>query len=624
MQAPQIDILKDMAESRGSPLDFTEQQKNLLRTVFADRDVGLWFWCWYIFGFTDLRWDLHGPICQFLGHWGESTLDDGSVITGHPGVIEERVVDCNRRLMLRIPRETFKTSIGSRATPTWLLFTQSVEYTFGIFNEKEENPVSWINVICNVIGSSLLLQTLYPEYIPKGISIADRDKGISKPRDLKWGGSGIVLNRNSTGVSELSIEPHGIGGATTGKHFTHMVWDDLIGRAAAKSPAIMAEAVDFVENSRPLERPAEGGAVLVNHTRWAYGDVYAWIEKQWPGEYKLLHRALLEHPVTRKPDVVGGVSIFPEKISTKKAKKMYETNAYNFSGQYQNTPMAGKTQMFSAKSFGSFHLHWLNKKDPALYLDSTGWRDGKFDAECLNLECGQEFAPQIVPYSYCSRAIILDPVPSKDVEKKLEPEAENGICVVAMDPWGRMFNLESLKTVAPTVTEERDAQGEYEEDVLGILIDLARRWAATTVAIESVNFSAVYGPLFNRIIRHDPRYKDVRDRLVFMEVFTKGRQKNSRIFNNLDSDFNSGLWYFNMIDTDEQRHLGPTAYVRQEIQEFPFSTTKDIVDAMSYTNDKEGVPVLTRPHSPEEKEVLARRLRRRDSDRGVTGYGQFT
>ena len=605
------DILADMHESGGSPLDLAEQQKRDLRTLFANRDVGLWLWCQEIFGFMDLRWDLHGPICQYLGHWGESTLDDGTVITGHPGVDEERVVDSNRRLMLRIPRECFKTSVGTRGATSWLLFTQDINYTFGIFNEKQDNVLSWLGAICDVVESSLLLQVLYPEYIPKGISIADRDKGLSKPRNLKWGGSGIKFERDSRGVSELSIEPQGIGGAHAGKHYTHMVWDDIIGFEASRSPAVMQAAIDWVDNSRPLERPAEGGAVLINHTRWGWGDVYSHIEKRWPGEYKLLHRSLLEHSVTRKPDVVSGESIFPEKISTRKAREMNEKDAYHFSSQYQNQPKAGKHMSFNPDTFGAFHLIPLNQNDPAFFLDRTGLRDC-FDETAINLECGEETAPNVVPYSLCTRAIILDPAPTKAVEIRREPNAANGIVVVAMDPWGRMFALEGMKVKAPPVSDEPGKDG-----ILDILIRLARAWAAPLVGIESVNFSAVYGPLFQRIIQLDPQYEDVRDKLYFVETFTEGREKNTRVVEDLGPDFNSRLWYFNYVDNENERHLGPTAYLRQDLSEFPFGDL-DLADAMAYTKQ-----VISRPQSTEEKRRFSKRTKKLEQDRGITGYGNF-
>jgi hypothetical protein len=611
MKNPRPDILADMDACGGSPLDLAEQQKKELRETFANRDVGLWFWCQEVFGFRDLRWDLHGPICQFLGHWGESTLDDGTVMLGHPGMEEERVVDSNRRLMLRIPRECFKTSVGTRGAPTWLLFTQDINYTFGIFNEKQDNVISWLGAVCNVVESSLLLQVLYPEYIPKGISIADREKGLSKPRNLKWGGGGILFERDSRGVSELSIEPQGIGGAHAGKHYTHMVWDDIIGLEASKSAAVMQAAIEWVDNSRPLERPAEGGAVLINHTRWAWGDVYSHIEKRWPGEYKLLHRSLLEHPVTHKPDVVAGESIFPEKISTRKAREMHEKDAFHFSSQYMNIPKAGKNMSFNPDTFGAFHLHWLNEREPAFKLDRTGLRDA-FDPTAINLECGEETGPNIVPYSMCSRAIILDPAPTKKIERLREPNAANGINVVAMDPWGRLYALEGMKVKAPPVS---DTPGE--EGILDILIRLARAWAAPTIGIESVNFSAVYGPLFQRIVQLDPQYADVAGKLHFTETFTEGREKTARIVEDLGPDFNSRLWYFNYSDHENERHLGPTAYLRQDLSEFPFGDL-DLPDSLAYTKQ-----VLSRPQSTEEKRRYARRTKQLNQDRGITGYGDF-
>src|SRR4030095_13056804 len=119
-----------------------------------------------------------------------------------------------------------------------------------------------------------------------------------------------------------------------GKHFTHMVLDDIIGRNAAYSTAVMQEAADWVDNQRPLERPAENGCELVVHTPWAYADVYSLKLKKWPGEYKVHVRHILEAP-DGTPDHINGTSIFPQKISTAKARQLLKTDFYVNMSQYQ-------------------------------------------------------------------------------------------------------------------------------------------------------------------------------------------------------------------------------------------------------------------------------------------------
>ncbi len=254
-------VLADMHQSGGSPVDLGVEQLKLLKGMFEDKSYGMFFFAHEIYGYTDFTFDLHLPICQYVSKWGDPAPEG-----------EETDY---RRLMLRIPRDHFKTSLGSRVAPLWFLARDPKhDDTIGIFNEIADNSESWVGAICEVVESSQLFQMIWADMLPPGVSIRDRQRGQGLPRRWKWGGTGIRFVRNSVGVSELSIEPHGIGGSATGKHFTRKVLDDIIGEKASKSTAEMQSAIHWVDNSRPLEKPANGGCELVCHTPWAYADVY--------------------------------------------------------------------------------------------------------------------------------------------------------------------------------------------------------------------------------------------------------------------------------------------------------------------------------------------------------------
>ena len=231
---PGIDVLKDMQQSAGSPKDLTHQQLDLLRTAFEDQDVGLFLFSTQIFGYKDLTLSLHLPISRFLGKWGMSQTSRSGTIWTPPTESDGQVTDSWRRLMVCIPRECFKTSMATRALALWTL-ARDPDSTIGIFNEKEENAQSWTAAIAEVVEASLLFQLLWRDMIPQGIGFWDKENGVSRPRGLKWGGTGLKFNRPTIGIPELSIEPRGIGGAVTGKHYTHKILDDIIGEKTSDS-----------------------------------------------------------------------------------------------------------------------------------------------------------------------------------------------------------------------------------------------------------------------------------------------------------------------------------------------------------------------------------------------------
>ena len=582
---PGLEVLKDMKESDGSPKDLTVQQLDLLRAAFLDQDVGLFLFASQIFGYKDLTTNLHLPISRFLGKWGMSETTRAGRIWDPPTEIHGRVTDSWRRLMVCIPRECFKTSMCTRALALWTL-AKNPDATIGIFTEKEENAQAWTAAIAEVAESSILFQLIWRDMIPKGVGFWDKDAGRSRPRGLKWGATGLKFERPTIGIPELSIEPRGIGGAVTGKHWTHIIKDDIIGEKTADSQALMADAINWTDHSRSLERPANNGQELVVHTPWAYADVYAHQLKKWPDEYKVYKRHLLEND-KGEPDVLTGHSIFPEKISTRQAKKMYKTDPFVFWSQYQCVPKAGRTLDFSDEWF-RFGKIVYSGKEPVFSIDHKYYDPEIYDLEALVPVDGP---PRLIPLSWMEKAVIFDPIPGKESERRKETYCRHGLVVVGVDPWGRRYCLES---------ERSDLN---ETEVCHRLLELANKWKVDSIGIEAVNAFHLYGPLLSLLSERD--WESYLPNLIYVEP--EGRQKDQRIRADLGPMHQNGFWYYNREGTSE---------AIQELTEFPHSQFKDVSDAQSYT-DK----VCLRPTTPEEARSNWYQEKIAEHDRGLTGYG---
>lgn len=591
-----LSVLKDLlALTDADAQDLSHQQAAMLRRMFEDPTVGLFLFAQVIFGYTDLTTSIHLPICTFLGRWGQTELMDGRIITTPPKESDGPIKESWRRLMVQIPREMFKTSLCTRANALWCI-SKNPNETIAIVNEKVENSERWCGAIARVVESNKLYQTLWREIIPKGIGWWDKEAGIPRARAHKWGDTGLLFERGDYGIPELSIEPHGIGGATTGKHFTRMILDDIIGKNAAYSTAVMQEAISWVDNQRPLERPAENGMELISCTPWAYADVYAHKLKKWPGEYKVLRRSILED-ANGNPDYINGTSIFPDKIGTEQAKRLLKTDFFVNMAQYMCQPRAGRDMAFDES--------WLQYGRVGGHPERPMFRinDADFNPEVFDPESGDKVAPQMVPISWMNKCILLDPAPSKDAEIKKEPRANNGIVVVGVDPWGRRFCLEAV------------AVREGPTELLHRLVALGNKWGTLRIGIEEVNFSAVYAPLWETIARHE--YPDLK--VSFFPLTPKlldssggsGRtqQKEERIRQSLIRVFENGFWFMNTEGT---------ARLAQELLEFPHGETKDLVDALAYTDRS-----LSRPETPDETERTETALKRLQHQLGNTGYGQF-
>lgn len=854
---PGLTVLNDMVGSGGDPRDLTGQQSQVVRALLESTDgLGLWLFAVHVCGCKDLTAHLHYDICEFLSKWGALQLATG--VVWRPPREGEEVVESWRRLMLCIPRDCFKTTLGTRATALWAA-TRDPEITVGIFNEAQDNSKKWVGAIKQVVENSTLYHKLWPDRLPPGIHFAEREAGKTVPRAWKWGDTGLMLQRTSMNVSELTFEPFGIGSAHTGKHFTHKIYDDIVGESSATSEAAMQDAIHFVDHGRAIERPSDNGCELINFTRWGYADVYCWapesrvwmadgswkpistlkagdavvgfrkvdketrpdligkcggarsttelcitrvlacgerpsalvthllddgssfrctedhkffkvwktgrtgsdyytgkgltdhdysevknltrlrkvmnpfgacpdpyvagwlggmydadgtyannritiyqsekhypnicariresldslgitfkeytstqttnlrgrshvsemkqfaittredrtkfmswckptkhLEKimaslmckkafatvhitgrstpemaqvhwietgtgnyiceglasknshvlsKWPNDYKVMHRALLEHPTTGEPDVVGGVSIFPERFPTSKCKQMYAEDNFVFMSQRQNTPMAGRETSFQTDWIRGVHIE----------LDANGHKSIRiprqhFDPSRVHSHVHGEQAPDLIPLSWCDKALLIDPAPSKKAERNAEPRANNGLVVLAMDPWGRLYSLQSVPLREDPVV------------VMEAAVLLAIYWKLHKVGIESVNFSAIYGPLWTAILRH--RYPELD--LSFIPLEPKGEDKDTRI-RRLVAPHREGLFYHN---------LDRCGYLVQELLEYPHSSTRDLVDATAYYH-----VVLNRPQTPSELEVGDLNYRSWTSERSaITGY----
>lgn len=581
-------VLADMAASGGTPQELLPGQIQLLRQMYEDRDVGLYLFARHIFGYKDITEEVHLPISAMFGRWGETHLRDGRILTEPPtGEVEPLIVDSWRRLMIRIPREMYKSSFCTRAGALWAVCrSPGHDATVGIFNEKEENAERWVGAIAEVVESSRLFQMLWPEMLPPGISLADKERGVVLPRRWKWGSNGIKFVRDTIGIAELSIEGFGIGGATVGKHFTHIILDDIIGKEAAYSPAVMQAAIDWVDNQRPLERPANKGCEAVIHTPWAYADCYAHKLKKWPNEYKVYIRHILEDP-DGSPNPVDGASIMPSKYSTAEAKKLLKTDPFINASQFMCIPLAGREMSFSSE--------WLRFGQIVFSGDEPVFRiaDPYFDPNLYDMEYeGSDPPPQWVPLSWMSKAILIDPIPGKPAELKAEPNCRHGLVAVGKDPWGRRYLFESAWV------------NETPEELFRTSMNLAEKWRCQRIAIEEVNFSYVFQPLFLRLAQDYPWQPDL------VPTSPEGMHKDDRIKKLLQSPHEAGFWYYNREGT---------SHAVQQLTEFPHSGSKDVIDALSYT-DK----VLQRPETPTEATRAYYNQRAGETSRGITGYGVFT
>tara|TARA_Y100000310_G_scaffold344025_1_gene454604 strand:- start:8116 stop:10383 length:2268 start_codon:yes stop_codon:yes gene_type:complete len=224
--------------------------------------------------------------------------------------------------MTQIPREFFKTSVGTRANALWQI-TKEPSKPVAIFNERDTNAKKWLKSIRDVVQSNLLFQQVYRDLLPPGIA---KEDSRSTPRWWKWSDEQLDFEGRDIGEPEASISAHGIEAATTGGHWPKLILDDLISVKHKQSEPEMERAREWVRNHVYLMRPAELGLAYVNCTPWTFHDIYRMMLSDF--EYKLYRRHALE--MSDGTPSLAGDSIFPTKLTTTKLRSMYHRDPFTF------------------------------------------------------------------------------------------------------------------------------------------------------------------------------------------------------------------------------------------------------------------------------------------------------
>jgi hypothetical protein len=526
--------LKELTEA--DPRDLSQQQLTRLRNILLD---DLYLFAYLIFDYQDLVPHLHGRIATLLKRWGEPEFE---------------------RLMIQVPREAFKTSLCTRANALWQI-CRDPDLPVAIFNEREPNVAKWVRAIREVVQSNRLFHAVFGDLLPPGVKLGDKR---SMPRWWKWSDTELLFQRGAQGIPEASITGLGIGAAAAGGHWPKIIKDDLISEDAVRSPTVMEAAKEWFDKSLYLERPALKGWDLVVCTRWAYGDLYDYVAQKY--QYRLYRRSALEE----------GKSIFPEKWSTQELLIQQTRDPYGFGAQMMNQPRPGKEQ-----SFDPAWLRWGLVKGDKFTISRPHYTE--------NVPHPTEGIPppRSVRIANMQKAILLDPAPSEQTDRRREPGARNGLVVEGCDAWGRRYILETLGVRIDPL------------DVINLIFQLCDKWGTNLVGIEEVVFSLVYRHWLRREAR-------LRNRHIRTFILKPGkRDKDTRITAKIPA-CREGVYYLNQEATQS---------FYQEYVEYPYGQTRDLLDAWAYDEE-----VVRRPLSS--AEALERSYQQ--GDRGtrdaVTGY----
>lgn len=484
-----------------------------------------------------------------------------------------------RRKLCLLPRDTYKSTVGSKSLPLWILIQDEFcgipgrEHRILLGSHSSQNASKQIKSLRQQVERNETFRWLYHDIIPDVSRTTWSDTNLLFPREGMYG--------------EDTIESAGVETHIVSRHYTVQIKDDLEDEAALLSPAIRQRVKSWYKAAEALFVSEQDAFDLLFGTRWGVDDLYADIIANESDTYEMMVRPLLwmredllrdfrEAEQTEKPPVWNMdpdrfapdpdkkyfffPRLFPEESCNRLKKKQGQ---FMFSMLYQNNPKDPALAEFLDKDIGYFRLN----------------QDGDLIIEHHNGEV------ETLPFDTLKRVLIWDPASG---EKDIKKNARNAMVVAGQDSRNRIFALDAF-------AERRNPSFLYAK-----YIGMHKRWDVHKAGIEAVNFQRTLKfPLYKEQIRLGHRFP--------VEDVTPIADKHSRI--------RTLIPYHESHDLFIRRGLRD---LYEELHGFPTFGTVDLLDALAACLDLLGTEIVINAYvGRKSRHVDSRRLATRSS---VTGY----
>ena len=221
-------------------------------------------------------------------------------------------------------REHYKSTIISFALTIQDILINP-EVTCGIFSCTRPLAKRLLRQIKFELEANKRLKDLFPD-----ILYAD-----PRRESPKWSEDDGIIVKRTTNPAAATVEAWGlVDGQPTGKHFSLMVYDDVVTRESVTTPDMIRKVTEAWELSRNLS--AHGGRTRYIGTRYHMNDTYATIMEREAATPRI-------YPATEDgtPD---GEPVFLTREQLQKKRK--EQGPYTFASQMLQNPTADDAQGF--------------------------------------------------------------------------------------------------------------------------------------------------------------------------------------------------------------------------------------------------------------------------------------
>jgi hypothetical protein len=412
--------------------------------------------------------------------------------------------------------------------------------------KKNLRDISWN------IQNNQLLKVLFPQIIP-----IDFNKVTWKDDELEFA--------RSKSFDEPTIKSVGVGAKTTGFHFDVLIYDDIIGEKAAKSPAEMQAAIEWFSYAAGLANDPSTVEEIIIGTRWKHGtaDLYGYIMEELQFSEENGRPTGFEWDVQGCYDEEGEPLFYPRFTKEILADILKREKTYKFSCQYLNFPCPPPGSQFSEEQIKTFKIATdpqTNKRDMLVPSDGTS------SVRLRDLARVSFYDPSSGGKSAeCENAIVCVGTAFDNRKFAFKVWSKNCGFREAVEQW---FRLNDQFSTWPNMFEAVGAHKEVKS-----IVDL--RQGESTHCPVCLKEKGV--KVKHRRLSAEP-----------IQPPGGNAQKEDRILTFVQADIEDGLVYLDENDVK----------TRQQIIAFPHGNLIDRFDALAYA-----VHHSKRPHSPSEIEA---------------------
>lgn len=483
-----------------------------------------------------------------------------------------------RRKVCLWPRDTYKSTVGSKSLPLWILIQEQfcgipgLEHRILLSSHSSQNSSKHVKSIRQQVERNETFRWLYHDVVPDLSRTTWTDTNLLFPRQGMYG--------------EDTIESAGIDTHIVSRHYTVQIKDDLEDEAAMLSPAVRERVKNWYRASEALFVSEQDAVDILIGTRWGVDDLYSEIIGNESETYEFMVRPLLwtrddllrdrreaeesgrkpvwnMDPDVHAPDPDKKYFFFPRLFPEESCQRLLRKQGqFMFSMLYQNNPKDPALAEFRQADLGWFRFN----------------QDGDLVIEHHNGEI------ETLPFDALKRVLMWDPAAG---ERDVKRNARNAMIVVGQDARSRLFVIDAF-------AERRNPAFLYSK-----FIGMHQRWQCHKAGIEAVNFQRTLKfPLYKEQIRLGYRFP--------VEDQTPVGDKHARI--------RTLIPYVESHDLFIRRGLRD---FHDEIKGFPTFGTVDLLDAAAACLDLLGTEATTMPERRRAARILSDR---RATCSPVTGY----